>query len=119
MAVIQHDIFWENPEKNLQQVSNIIRNAEYADVFVLPEMFNTGFSNNINDMSEDINGNTINTLKNIAKEKNAAICTSIILSDHNKFYNSFLFNYYFHLAKGFISFHFSSFYGIFNRCRYF
>lgn len=91
MAVVQHDIIWENPEKNLQLVSNIIKNAEHADVFVLPEMFNTGFSNNVNNMSEDINGNTVKTLKNIAKEKSAAICTSIILSEHNKFYNSFLF----------------------------
>ncbi|MDD2635060.1 MAG: amidohydrolase [Bacteroidales bacterium] len=91
VAVIQHDIFWEDPEKNLQQVSKIIKNADHADVFVLPEMFNTGFSNNVNSTSEDINGNTIKTLKNLAKEKGAAICTSIILSEHNKFYNSFLF----------------------------
>ncbi|MDD4149915.1 MAG: nitrilase family protein [Bacteroidales bacterium] len=91
IAVIQHDIVWEKPEENLQQVSNIIKSAEYADIFVLPEMFNTGFSNNVNDMAENINGDTIKGLKIIAKEKDAAICTSIILTEHNKFYNSFLF----------------------------
>ncbi|PLX06614.1 MAG: amidohydrolase [Marinilabiliales bacterium] len=91
IAVLQYDIIWENALANQKKITDLINNAENADVYVLPEMFNTGFSNNVSDFAEEYNGATVLFMKNLAKSKNTAICGSIILSDKEKYYNSFLF----------------------------
>jgi predicted amidohydrolase len=91
IAVLQYDIIWENHSKNIEKITKIIKNAEKADIYVLPEMFNTGFTNDVASMAEDFDGETILAIKNLAREQNAAICGSIILAEKGKYYNSFLF----------------------------
>ncbi len=91
IAIIQSDIVWENPDENLVRVYEKISNAKQSDIYVLPEMFNTGFTNNVEKFAEKSDGKSVVFLKNLAKEKNAAICASLILSENNKYYNSFLF----------------------------
>ncbi len=91
VAVIQYDIVWENVDDNIKLVEEILQNSENADLYILPEMFNTGFTNKVKDFAEDLNGKTLSFMKNFAKQKNAAICGSMILVDKDKYYNSFLF----------------------------
>ncbi|MBN2776345.1 MAG: amidohydrolase [Bacteroidales bacterium] len=91
IAVIQYDIVWENLSENIQRIIEIVKNSERADIYVLPEMFNTGFTNDVASMAENLDGDTISTIKNLAKEQNAAICGSIILNENDNYFNSFLF----------------------------
>ncbi|MDH7446154.1 amidohydrolase [Aquimarina sp. 2201CG14-23] len=92
IALIQSHLSWENPiqnRSNFEQKINLM--DQKVDLIVLPEMFNTGFTMNAVEVAETMDGETINWLKKLAKEKNCAICGSIIIKDIDRYYNRFLF----------------------------
>lgn len=92
IAVIQTSLIWENAIENRNQLfEKISETIEEVDVFVLPEMFSTGFSMYPKNISERMDGETVRWMKDLAKKKNAAIAGSIIISENNNFYNRFLF----------------------------
>jgi omega-amidase len=91
IAVIQTDIVWENPAENLKHYNKLILSQPGYDLYVLPEMFNTGFTNNTKDYSESIDGFSIESLREISRISAAAICGSLILTESEKSYNAFVF----------------------------
>jgi len=92
IAIIQTDIVWQNAKQNrIQYADKISLIEENVDIVVLPEMFSTGFSMEPVGISETMEGETIKWMKNLASEKNAAICGSLIISEDDNFYNRFLF----------------------------
>ncbi len=91
IGVLQTDIVWENPEANVKKIGELILSEPETDLFVLPEMFNTGFTNNTEEFAELLNGFTIVSLKEFATSSGAAICGSLILRENEKCYNSFVF----------------------------
>ena len=91
VALIQSDLIWENPNQNRINFSEKINEiVDEVDLIILPEMFTTGFTMNI-DFSEKMNGETVQWLQKIAIHKNVAITGSLIISENNKFYNRLLF----------------------------
>ncbi len=92
LALIQSHLAWENPIQNRavfeQKINSIDREI---DLIILPEMFTTGFTMNVGEVAETMDGNTINWLKKLAKEKDVAIAGSIIIIEDRKYYNRFLF----------------------------
>ncbi|MDR2009558.1 MAG: amidohydrolase [Bacteroidales bacterium] len=91
ISLVQSDLYWENIDSNLNKFESEILKAENANIFVLPEMFNTGFTNNVTNCSDTIDGKTVTWMKNISSVKNAVICGTIIIEDGGKFYNRFVF----------------------------
>ncbi|RZN82317.1 MAG: amidohydrolase [Winogradskyella sp.] len=92
IALIQSDLVWENPEENRKTFeSKIDTISETIDLIVLPEMFTSGFTMNAYSVAETMSGKTLTWLKKIAKEKNAAITGSLVVSDGNLFYNRSVF----------------------------
>ena len=94
IALIQSELVWENSEQNRKaftQKINSISNA--VDLIILPEMFTTGFTMNATKVAETMDGKTIIWLKNIAKEKNAAITGSLIIKEDGNYYNRLVFIY--------------------------
>lgn len=90
---IQSNLVWENAIQNRLNFEHKI-NAEIkedVDVIVLPEMFTTGFSMQPKHLAEPMDGDTVTWMQKIAKEKNSAICGSIIIKEQNNYYNRFLF----------------------------
>ncbi len=71
IALIQLNIAWEDKERNLERADFFIRKAasESCDLVVLPEMFNTGFSMNISEIGEEIDGETASFLSKCAKKE--------------------------------------------------
>lgn len=69
IGLIELKIQWEAKELNYERASSLIGIAarEGCDLVVLPEMFNTGFSMNIDRIGEEINGPTDTFLSGIAK----------------------------------------------------
>ena len=43
ISIIQTDIFWADPQANAVRADEAIANNPGADLYVLPEMFSTGF----------------------------------------------------------------------------
>ena len=92
IALLQVDLFWENIEKNLKQFEEKIKSVDTdVDLFILPEMFSTGFSMNAEKLAESSEGPTLKWMKRMAKEKNAALTGSIITEDNGNFYNRLYF----------------------------
>jgi omega-amidase len=89
---IQAALVWENPKQNIAFFEEKIKSLENdADLIVLPEMFTTGFTMNPEKIAEKMTGFSVSWMQKIAKEKQMAICGSLVISDFNKFYNRFVF----------------------------
>ncbi len=91
VTVIQTNIAWENAEENLKIFNKLILQNPGADLYVLPEMFNTGFTNNIEKCAEDENGNSLTTLCEISRISGSAIACSLILKENTEIFNVFAF----------------------------
>ncbi|MXS72522.1 nitrilase family protein [Flavobacteriaceae bacterium W22] len=86
---INLDIIWKNKLKNFDNIAHEIRD-EKADLFILPEMFSTGFCMDAAEVS-DRNGESLEFLKKMAQEKNAAFCGSVPVESEGNFYNRMYF----------------------------
>ncbi|MCF8369892.1 MAG: amidohydrolase [Bacteroidales bacterium] len=91
ITLLQTDIAWEDKIKNLQSLSHKLSGLKNKqDVILLPEMFNTGFSMNVNTLSETMEGPTLIWMKNTAKTTNSAIAGSLLIHENKHFYNRFV-----------------------------
>lgn len=88
IAAIQSNLYWEDKENNLHMFSEKLRAfLEPTDVFVLPEMFSTGFSMNTLALAEPMGGPALQWMREQARIKNAAITGSIITEEDGRYYN--------------------------------
>lgn len=101
ITLLQIDIAWENKVENFVQVERMIaENYKHTDLFVLPEMFSTGFTMNSRKLSESNDGETIRKIREFAQKYEVAICGSFIAEDGDKYFNRCFFispeseNYY-------------------------
>jgi omega-amidase len=88
ITLLQVYLFWENVDKNLQNINlrlSFIR--EKTDLIVLPEMFNTGFTMNAEDLAEDMDGKTMQWMREKAAEFNAVITGTLMIKENGNFYN--------------------------------
>lgn len=89
---IQANLVWENKQQNLLFFERKINKLPPdVHIIVLPEMFTTGFTMKPANIAEKITGTTVVWMQKIAKEKEVAICGSLVISEHNAFYNMFVF----------------------------
>ena len=89
VGVLQQPIIWMDGEANLDYFSRLIAQSSHHDLWVLPEMFTTGFSMQAatHSLSET---RVLDWLQTLARKHNAALCGSaaIRLTDGavNRFY---------------------------------
>ncbi|NOT36929.1 MAG: amidohydrolase [Saprospiraceae bacterium] len=92
VRLLQYPIFWEDPEANRSFMEDTLSEiTDQCHLYVLPEMWTTGFSMNPDKLAEDMNGPTIKWMIWMADQKNAAICGSLIIRSEEGFYNRFVF----------------------------
>lgn len=88
ITTIQSELDWENVDQNLDMFSRKIASIkEPTDIIVLPEMFNTGFSMQSEKLAEEMDGKSVTWLKEQARNTNAAIVASLIIKEHQNYYN--------------------------------
>ena len=73
------DILWKNREGNFKQIEKAFDSIE-ADLFLLPEMFSTGFCMDAEEIADSQN-ETLSWMKSLAQHKNAAIAGSVSVKD--------------------------------------
>jgi len=83
------DIVWKNKAENFKIIENELQDLN-ADLFLLPVMFSTGFCMEAAEVS-DRNEESLEFLKKISKEKNAAFCGSAPVEENGNFYNRMYF----------------------------
>ncbi len=86
---INLDIQWHDKELNFQYIENKVRNLD-GDLFVLPEMFSTGFSMEPDEVA-DRNLESLDFLKKMANWKKAAFCASAPVYENGHFWNRMYF----------------------------
>ena len=91
LALLQMDIAWANPAENIKKAASLIESAPSADLYVLPEMWSTGFAVDPNDAYETADSQSLAWMKETAQQRNAAICGSIIIRDDAGFHNRLYF----------------------------
>ncbi|MGK6343247.1 nitrilase family protein [Chryseobacterium sp. DT-3] len=89
IAGLNLDIVWKNKDRNFQLIEEQLKDQK-ADIFLLPEMFSTGFCMDAAEVS-DRNEESLEFLKKLSKEKSAAICGSAPVEENGKFYNRMYF----------------------------
>lgn len=88
ITIIQPDIVWENKEANLAQYARLIEGIEEKkEVVVLPEMFSTGFSMAPERLAEDMNGPSVQWMKDMAAKHRCILTGSLIIEEDGNYYN--------------------------------
>ena len=77
ITAIQTDIDWNNVQHNLTIAEQLIKNSAKADLYVLPEMFSTGFVTQPEGTAEPEDGDTLQWMLRMAKDTDAAITGSV------------------------------------------
>lgn len=92
VSIIQANLQWEDSAANrISLAARIDTISEDSDLIVLPEMFTTGFTMNASALAEQHEGATLEWMQQIAKNRNAAITGSIIVTHNSNFYNRLYF----------------------------
>ena len=88
VTLVQANQIWEDKNANFSNYLRLIESInEPTDLIVFPEMFDTGFSMNV-ELAEDWDSNTsVKFLVDLAAKKNVAIYTSLMVKENNHFYN--------------------------------
>ena len=92
VTAIPMDIVWANPEKNIEQAQQLIQHAEVSDLYVLPEMWATGFVMEPLGIAEEENDSkALAWMRDFALINGCAICGSLAVriadgTYRNRFY---------------------------------
>ena len=90
LTALQTELFWEDKKKNFHHLERQIEQLPATDVIILPEMFTTGFTMEAEKFAENMDGKTVQWLKELAYKKQAAIGGSTIIKENNNIFNRFL-----------------------------
>ena len=91
VTILQRDILWADPAENVRRADEAIDRNPSADLYILPEMFSTGFCTQPEGIAEPADNGTLGWMKEKAAATGAAIAGSIAIHDNGKYYNRFHF----------------------------
>ena len=92
ISLVQADTRFPEISGNLAHLEELIASYEAAtDIFLLPELFNTGYRNAFTARPETMNGHTHRWMKLMAERSAAVVAGSISIIDEGKTFNRFLF----------------------------
>lgn len=88
ISLIQTNLNWEDKAANLQMLENKIdAMQDKTEIIILPEMFSTGFSMRAKELSENMEGPTVEWMKKISAEKKVILTGSIIIEEGGQYFN--------------------------------
>lgn len=91
ITILQRDIVWADPTRNVQRADEAIDGNPGSDLYVLPEMFSTGFCTQPEGIAEPAENRTVSWMKSKASQTGAAIAGSIAVHEDGRYYNRFHF----------------------------
>ena len=91
ITILQRDIVWADPARNVQRADEAIDGNPGSDLYVLPEMFSTGFCTQPEGIAEPAENRTVSWMKAKASQTGAAIAGSIAVHEDGRYYNRFHF----------------------------
>ncbi|MCC5946218.1 MAG: nitrilase family protein [Bernardetiaceae bacterium] len=91
ICLVQTDIIWENPEANQAHISKLLAPyAREADLILLPEMWNTGFTRPQAHLAEQLeHSENLAYMQALAERYKVAVGGSMMVAENGNFYNRF------------------------------
>ncbi|MGM9705091.1 MAG: nitrilase-related carbon-nitrogen hydrolase [Prevotella sp.] len=83
ITIIQSNPHWTAYRSNASEMEKIISSAADSDLYILPEMWNTGFVVDTNSIPSEMADYSLAWMLETAKKSNAAICGSIAVKIDN------------------------------------
>lgn len=80
ISILQTDIIWANPEENAIHAAKLMEKAEKSDIYVLPEMWSTGFATSPEGIAETENQSLL-WMQDMAERLDAAISGTVSIYD--------------------------------------
>lgn len=91
ITLVQSTLHWESIDANLRMFDKKLTNLEDTDVIILPEMFTTGFSMQVEGLAETMeNSKAIAWMHEKAQALKAVLTGSLIIKEGNQYYNRLL-----------------------------
>lgn len=88
VTLIQTSLHWEDKESNLAMLGNKIRSVRSTtELVILPEMFSTGFSMRPELFAEEMNGPSVEWMKQMAAENNVVLTGSLMIKEADQYFN--------------------------------
>lgn len=91
ITIIQQDIAWKDVATNVERLKKLVANAERADLYLFPEMCSTGFCMQPKGVAEEVDGATVQLMKTLACEYDAAMVVPVMTHENGKYYNRMYF----------------------------
>lgn len=91
ISILQRDIKWADIAENIARADEAIERNPGADLYVLPEMFSTGFCVEPDGIAEGVAGESLQWMKRKAAAIDAAIAGSVAVQDGEQYFNRFYF----------------------------
>ncbi|HDZ41938.1 MAG TPA: amidohydrolase [Bacteroidetes bacterium] len=89
---LQADIVWEDKEANFSKYESRLTSLKgQTDVVVLPEMFNTGFSMDSENLAENMKGQTMKWMSEITSDTGFGMIGSFIAAENGRYFNRLVF----------------------------
>ena len=86
VCIVQHDIVWQNPEENIRRMEARLDRAPQADLYVLAEMWATGFGD-----APTVSLEAGLWMRQMSREMKAALAGSLAVEDGGVVHNRLLF----------------------------
>lgn len=90
ISLLQMDLAWADPARNRSTAARLISSAPGSDLYILPEMFSTGFATKPEGIAEADDA-SLHWMQDEARATGAAICGSIATEDGGRYFNRMYF----------------------------
>jgi len=90
VSLVQGATRWHDAPANREYYGGLVRGAPQSDLFVLPETFLSGFTNDTLGNAETMDGESVAWLRALATEVNATITGSLVIREGETVYNRLL-----------------------------
>jgi omega-amidase len=92
LALVQADTRYDSIEGNLAHIEELMAGSgEKTDIYLLPELFNTGYRNAFTMRPEPMNGPSHRWMKLMAERSGAVVAGSVSILEEGKVWNRLLF----------------------------
>ena len=88
ISLVQADLVWEDEVANLKKFDDLLSQIDSdTEIIILPEMFATGFTMNVQKFKKPVGNQPFEWLKRKSEELDKIIVGSLLTEDNGKYYN--------------------------------
>ena len=92
IGLVQFSPVWENKQKSIDKINSLLAKIDVTqlDLLIFPELTLTGFSMNVSQLSEEIDGTSMQYFMNLSQDYKINIFGGLIEKDEDKYFNTLI-----------------------------